>query len=50
MGSGIAEQMDQGFTLVDAHMLPEIVVKTEILPASLDGTLVRYNSNQNQKH
>jgi len=43
MSSGIAEQVGQGLTLVYTHMLPEIVVTTEILPTSLDGTLVRCN-------
>ena len=41
MSLGIAEQVRKGLTLVYAHMLPEIVVTAEILPASLDGTLVR---------
>ena len=42
----IAEHVVQRLTsliLVHAHVLPEIVVMTEILPASFDGTLVRYN-------
>ena len=38
---GVAEHVGQGLTLVYAHMLPQIVVTAEILPASLDGTLVR---------
>jgi len=41
MSSGIAERVVQRLTLVYAHVLPEVVVKTEIFPASLDGTLVR---------
>lgn len=35
--------MAQGLTLVYAHVLPEIVVTTKILPTSLDGALVRCN-------
>jgi hypothetical protein len=45
MSSVIAEHMGQGLTLVYAHVLPEIVVTTEILPTSLDGTLVRCNGS-----
>jgi len=41
MSSGIAEHMGQRLTLVYAHVLPKIVVTTEILPASLDGTFMR---------
>ena len=43
--TGIAEHVVQRLTsliLVYTHVLPEIVVMTEILPASFDGTLVRY--------
>ena len=39
--SGVTEHVGQGLSLVYAHVLPEIVVTTEILPTSLDGTLVR---------
>jgi hypothetical protein len=39
--SGIPEHVGQRLTLVHAHVLPEIVVTTEILPTSLDRTLVR---------
>lgn len=48
MSSGIAEHVGQGLTLVYAHVLPEIVVTTEILPTSLDGALVRYNNTKGQ--
>jgi hypothetical protein len=47
MSSGI-EHVGQGLALVYAHVLPEIVVTTEILPASLDGTLVRCNGEKGQ--
>ena len=40
MGSVI---VSEGLTLMYAHVLPEVVVPTEILPTSLDGTLVRCN-------
>ena len=43
MDSGIAEHVGQGLTLVYAHVLPEIVVTTKILPTTLDGTFVRCN-------
>jgi len=49
MSSDVTEHVGQALTLVNAHMLPEIVVTTEILPASLDRTLVRYNSNTESK-
>ena len=40
MGSVV---VSEGLTLMYAHVLPEVVVPTEILPASLDRTLVRCN-------
>ncbi len=49
MSSDVTEHVGQALTLVNAHMLPEIVVTTEILPASLNRTLVRYNSNTESK-
>ena len=46
MSLGIAEHVGQRLTLVYAHVLPKIVVATEILPASLDRTLVRCNKTK----
>ena len=43
MSSDILEHVGQRLTLVYAHVLPEIVVTTEIHPASLNRTLVRCN-------
>jgi hypothetical protein len=36
-------------TLMNAHVLPEVIVTTKVLPASFDRTLVRYEDDIAQK-